>query len=54
MIILRLRYPKMYDEDEFDDEDSPFPEDVYQECLEEIKNTYNAVIEARKPYELDE
>ena len=40
--------------EEFDDEDSPFPEDVYQECLEEITNTYNAVIEARKPYELDE
>ena len=45
---------EMYDEDEFDDEDSPFPEDVYQECLEEIKNTYNAVIEARKPYEIDD
>lgn len=45
---------EMYDEDEFDDEDSPFPEDVYQECLEEITNTYNAVVEARKPYELDE
>ena len=31
------RLKEMYDEDEFDDEDSPFPEDVYQECLEEIR-----------------
>lgn len=43
---------EMYDEDEFDDEDSPFPEDVYQECLEEITNTYNAVVKVREPYEI--
>lgn len=42
---------ELYDEDKFDDEDSPFPEDVYQEWIGEITKAYNIVVEARKEYE---